>query len=167
MLNVNYLRSTNTKTQAKLNAAAHLKSQKTSVLTLNAFAVRVFLEGLDYSDLEYRDCMELLQELLRLPQSAGIPLARRGDSVDEKGHTEDFSTFVVEQMIKAGYSKETAWKCRNSAAAKAAGGVRLKSSKLLDAYNKARLTLGDRSWDYETAVETKSEDLAALMATCE
>lgn len=163
----NYLRSVNNPTQQRLNAAAHLQSTAMPVLKLNAFAVRAYLEGLDYAELTYKECMDLLQELLELPQSAGIPLARRDDSTDERGHLEDFSTFVVEKMIEAGYDREVAWKCRNSAAAKAAGGVKLKVFRLREAYHQTLSAIGDTSWDLERVVTTTSEDLAAAMVDCE
>ncbi len=163
----NYLRATNTRTQQKLNSAAHLKSTPVSVFTLNAFAVRAYLEGLDYSQMTYRECMDLLQELLELPQNVGIPLARQGDSTDENGYVEDFSAYVVEQMIAAGWDKEPAWKCRNSAAAKSAGGVKLTTRRLQEAYHATMKAVGDRSMDHDTIDETSSEALAEAMAGCE
>lgn len=96
---------------------------------LNSFAVMATIDSLDFAELEYRECMDLMQELLELPQGLGVPLGRQGDVTDELGYNEDWSAVVAERMIEAGYSKETAWKCRNSAASKANKGPR-KARKL-------------------------------------
>jgi len=119
-------------------ATVMLKSTNRTVLTLDAFVVRAYIESLEFADMSYGECMNLIQEVLELPQYVGIPLGRQRDSVDEKGHIEDFSAFVCERMIEAGFSSETAWKCRNSAAAKSAAGVPVKTKMLKQAQHTVR-----------------------------
>lgn len=145
-----------------------LKSTNKPVLTLDAFATRAYIESLDFADMDYSSCMNLIQEVLELPQSVGIPLGRKRDSVDEGGHTEDFSLFVCERMIEAGFSKETAYRCRNSAAAKAAAGVPVKTRMLQTAQHSIREhVVGDISWDVERTVAVTQDSLSLAMAGCE
>jgi hypothetical protein len=117
-----------------------LKSTNQRLLTLDSFAVRAYLEQVDYASLEYGECMNLLQELLELPQTVGVPLARHGDTVDEKGRPEDFSLFVCEQMIEAGFDADVAYKCRNSAASKAYK-IPLKTRQIRDVRVDTRMQL--------------------------
>ena len=107
---------------------------------LDSFAVMVALEKVNYAELSYRECMDLLQELLELPQTTGAPLGRKGDAKDKSGYIEDWSEVVVEMMIDAGYASEVAWKCRNSAASKAFK-LPLKTLLLHDSIEAARLLL--------------------------
>ena len=144
-----------------------LKSTNKSILKLGAFAVRAYIESLDFADMSYGDAMSLLQEVLELPQQVGIPLGRRNDSVDDLGHTEDFSAFVCERMIEAGFSSQTAWKCRNSAATRAASQIPCKTKNLLQAQQATKELVGDISWDHERTVPISSESLSLTMAGCE
>lgn len=99
---------------------------------LDRFIVEHFLEHFDFASVEYRDCMNIMQELLELPASIGVPLARQGDPTDRMGYLQDFSERVVEKMIEQGYDDTLAWRCRNSAAAKAFK-VPLKNNPIEDA----------------------------------
>ncbi len=100
-------------------------------IKLDSSAVESALKEFEFAEMEYWECMNIMQELLELPQECGVPLARKGDPVDVKGHYQDKSIEIVAAMIAAGYSSEVAYKCRNSAASKA-NKVPLKNRVLRD-----------------------------------
>ncbi len=114
-----------------------------TILKLDSFAVRTALQKLNFAELSYKECMDLLQELLELPQTTGTPLGRKNDAIDQSGFVEDWSEVVVEMMIEAGYEASVAWKCRNSAASKAFK-LPLKSLLLHDSIEAARLLLAQQ-----------------------
>lgn len=106
-----------------------MRFTKQSATKLDSSAVELALEEFEFAEMGYSECMNILQELLELPQECGVPLARQGDAIDNMGYHQDKSIEVVAAMIAAGYSQDTAYKCRNSAASKA-GKVPLKDRVL-------------------------------------